>query len=85
MTDTAKPFCKKYKKESSHFKPKRWSHQDELANAKDKRIVIYNTIDHGYDEYKLIDADQFTLKVLLSDKSILTVFKHAITGYKIVE
>lgn len=74
--------------ERKPFKPKPWSHQNELVAAKGKRVEIFFSQYDGLAGV-LIDADQFTLKIELTNsddgsKSVLTVFKHSIRHYRVV-
>lgn len=69
------------RKKVSMPKPKRWSHQDDLAELKGKRLVLC-LLDVGTIQGTLIDADQFTLK-MQGEGSLKTVtyFKSALTYY----
>jgi sRNA-binding regulator protein Hfq len=59
----------------------RWSHQHELNKAAaDKRMVWIDLGDVRL-EVKLLEADQFTVKVENDDGTTSTIFKHAIVGY----
>ena len=60
------------------FKPKGWSHQDELRELKGKEIVL-EFLDGSRSKSTLIDADPFTIKT-----TFRTVFKHALLGYHAV-
>jgi hypothetical protein len=69
------------------FKPKPWSHQGDLANAKGKRVEILFGAEDGLTGI-LLEADQFSLKIEVSNpdgsyKSVLTVFKHSIRFYRV--
>jgi phage terminase large subunit len=71
------------------FKPKRWSHQNDLDALKGQNITV--TLHTGHKlVVRLLDSDQFTLKVQdLSagqhEQSVLTYFKHAIAAYGVAK
>lgn len=61
-------------------KSKAWSHDDDLQAHKGQKIRV-DFIAGGdliFDE--LLEADRFALKVR-HDQSVVTLYKHAITGY----
>lgn len=61
------------------FKPKPWSHQDDLRALKGKTIDIVFLGGREAIKGTLLDSDQFALKVeiqVLDKQSVLTVYKH---------
>lgn len=64
--------------------PKRWSHQIDLRSLRGKPISV-SLVSGGLVHGRLIEADQFTIKVALNEvadgKRETTYFKHAIVGY----
>lgn len=79
-------------KQPKPAKPKRWSHQDYLDASLGKQVEIAVT-NVGTMKGVLINADQFTLRVLVthigeselpsSHHSEMTYFKHALTAFQI--
>jgi hypothetical protein len=68
------------------YKPKPWSHQNDLAAAKGKQIDVFFGAADGM-RGVLLEADQFSLKLELShenSKSVVTVFKHSIRQFRVV-
>lgn len=64
--------------------PKKWSHQTELDRLKGKDVVLFTK--EGPLPCKLLDSDQFTLRVsFLADggnvHTVATFFKHSLNGY----
>jgi hypothetical protein len=72
------------KNERTKFKPKAWSHQDELKQAVGKTVKLYHLAEDGtaYSAGELVSADAFTLRVR-HQQSVLTYFKHGIVAYEI--
>lgn len=74
-------FDKRPQKSPKPFKPKAWTHQDDLRAQCGKGIFIRFMNGVGI-EGTLISADQFTLKIMVnSSKSVVTYFKHAVESY----
>jgi hypothetical protein len=68
------------------FKPKRWSHQQDLEKLKGKKVdLVYPNGE--WVRGVLLEADQFTLRVDIGSEnhqSVLTVFKHSLRSYSAV-
>lgn len=66
-------------------KPKAWSHDDELKAHIGRPIDILISFAGSQRRYMLLQADRYVL-VLFDEveKSTVTVYKHAITGYRLV-
>ena len=73
-------------KKPKKFKPKRWSHQDELTALKGTKITVCFTRLIGTSSYTqgvLLEADQFTLKIDRGPyNSPEIVFKHTIHSFR---
>jgi hypothetical protein len=81
-------FQRENSRDRKPFRPKPWSHQQDLTAAKGKRVEIDFAETVGFTGV-LLEADQFSLKVEVSNpdgtyKSVLTVFKHSIRHYRVV-
>lgn len=63
---------------------KKWSHQDHLSNLKGKKIKV-TRIGGQMLWVKLIDADQFTIKVTDNAGNEEVIFKHSIFSYSPIE
>lgn len=61
-------------------RPKRWSHQDDLESLKGKMVCL-DLVSGGKITGRLIEADQFALKVTISGHLAQTFFKHNISHY----
>jgi hypothetical protein len=67
----------------------RWSHQDELSALRGREFA-YSLKSDPLEFYaaKLIDADQFSLKIEIHDgivgAKVVTLFKHVLGGYYVV-
>lgn len=71
---------------SKPFKPKAWSHDNDLTAAKGKQISLHALDSPDELVGELLDSDRFTLKVRVwNGKSALTFFKHALASYAIKE
>lgn len=62
-------------------KPKRWSHQDDLDALKGQKLRV-EFANGGSFEGKLLDADQFTLKMNVSSQAgVVVIFKSTLTYF----
>jgi hypothetical protein len=63
--------------------PRAWSHQDDLkANVgKTMRLMF---VDEVVIQGTLVTADQFTLKIARSDKSVVTYFKSGMISFEVI-
>lgn len=60
-----------------------WSHQRELESLIGKEIYLYFHDDSNlFTSGMVIAADQFTIQLANSRKSVMTYFKHAIRSYE---
>jgi hypothetical protein len=68
------------------FKPKAWSHQDDLREGRGKIIQLGITGREPI-EGVLLEADQFTIKLqhVANPKKISVFFKSAVAGFWFVE
>ena len=64
-------------------KVKKWSHQDELESLKGKTIKLGFLQTGGKQEFLLVEADQFTVKVTHEGETYV-FFKHNLTGYQVI-
>jgi len=64
-------------------KPKSWSHDDDLAEAKGKSVSLFLLNREEPINGVLLEADKFALKLVSDNQSILTFYKHAIESYGI--
>jgi hypothetical protein len=71
------------KGERQKFKPKAWSHQDELKEAVGKTVRMA-FLDDSSATGVLVSADAFTLRVR-DEQSVFTYFKHSMIGYEVME
>lgn len=87
MHPQTKPFQRENSNARRPFKPKAWSHQDELKSLIGKKVIITFAasldIDTNWSIGTLINADQFTLQLQHNDKSIATYFKSSLMGYNL--
>lgn len=62
-------------------KPKQWSHQDDLRALKGKRVAL-TLVNGNIFSGVLLEADQFTIKLLADDtKSVVTYYKHILASF----
>lgn len=72
-----------FKRENSNdrtkFKPKAWTHQDQLKSLIGKKIsIVYR--DDAVFTGTLLNADQFTIQIQ-GPETVITVFKSALTCF----
>lgn len=62
-------------------KPKAWSHQDDLKALKGQRVAL-TLVNGNIFAGVLLDADQFTIKLLADDtQSVVTYYKHILASF----
>jgi len=80
-----KPFALEKKGERKPFRPRAWSHQDDLKHMRGKTIKITMPGSAG-DRCvtgTLMESDQFTLKIQRqNDQAILTYFKSHLIAFQ---
>ena len=65
-------------------KPKIWNHQDDLKALTGKPVPVF-ILNCPEVTGVLLEADQFTLKILESNsQSVVTYFKHSLTSFRAV-
>ncbi|SER29448.1 hypothetical protein SAMN05216548_114131 [Faunimonas pinastri] len=85
--ETRRPIEIARKGERQPFKPKLWSHQQQLRELRGRKIVVLFR-DGTQVTGELLEADQYALLLRIrEDKSVLTLtlFKHDIQGYRPAE
>lgn len=77
-------FTRESLNERSKFKPKAWSHQDDLKALIGKRVKLTRVAYTGttYDYGKLVAADQFTLKLQAPTGHVCVYFKSAFISFE---
>jgi len=73
-------FTVERKSDRKTYKPKAWSHQDDLKYMKGRTVDIYLT-QGAVITGLLLDSDQFTLKIEHKDKSVMTYFKSGLVAF----
>ena len=78
-----RPLTIERKGERAPYKPKPWSHQNELQAARGKPINLH-FLDGSKGAFVLVEADAFALRVCApGSQSALTYWKHALLGYRL--